>query len=232
VSGFNINGHQLSTVGKFHAPVSPSLFYGKVTDILTGTAHCTDGFKMTGLDLHTAFDYKSALQITNAYRLFGRDVTLKETTGGQREITPWSPAHTVGIQPNSITHDALLNTHYIMVHSRQRESYGTRVSGVIDALHSGTIEFTVTVTSIEFGMAISSRHAASTVYRKNRVLPQINIKVRAGGIVGATIAPVERPRPEAPASGEQDFVEPEQQQPEIPQRALEGEGADGQETDA
>jgi hypothetical protein len=232
VEGFDIQGQRLNTVGTFHAPVSPSLLYGKVADILTGVAHCTDGFKMTGLYADTVFNYKSALRIANAFRLFGRDVTLKATTGTQGEITPWSPAHMVGIQPDSITHDALYNTEYIVVGSTQRERYGNGISGVVDALHSGTIEFTIMVTSITFGMAISSRHASSTVYRHNHTMPRIDIKVVAGGVIGAKVAPVERPRPEAPLNSEQDFTRQEQPQPEIPQRAMEGEGSEGQENDA
>jgi hypothetical protein len=232
VTGFDIQDHRLNTVGSFHAPVSPSLLYGKVASVLTGTAHCTDGFKMADLNADTLFDYESALRIVNAYRLFGIDVTLKETTGEQNEFTPWSPAHTVGIQPNSIAHDARLNTQYIVIGSSQRERYNTRVSDVQDALHSGTIEFSVMVTSIKFKMALSARHAASTIYRKTRNLPRINIKVSAGGTVAAKLEPIERPRPEAPIAGEQDFGHAGQQQPEIPQQAIAGPGAEGQEIDA
>uniref|UniRef100_A0A2V0RNR3 Major capsid protein n=1 Tax=viral metagenome TaxID=1070528 RepID=A0A2V0RNR3_9ZZZZ len=221
LSDFVIEDLRLNTEGVFHCPVSPCLIYGKAADMLTGCAHCTDGFKMSELHADITLDFKDALRLTNAYRLFGRDVTLMQTSGPQEEFTPWSPAHMVGIQPNSIAHDATFNTQYIVVGSSQRENYGARVSGVEDGLHSGKIELSINVTSIKFNMAISARHSAHTIYRKNRPLPNIAIKVVAGGVISAKIAAVPNTKQKPVDAGTQDFGQGEQQQPGIPQQALE-----------
>lgn len=220
VDDFNIQGNQLDTVGTLHCPVSPCLLYGKLNGILTGTSHLAPSFEYNAMHPDQVLDFPTVLKLTNAMRLFGRDVTLKQTTGDQSEVTPWSPAHMVGIQPFSIDYSPDYNTQYLVVGSDQRENYGARVPGLIDMMHNGNISFSIDTRSIQFGMAMSGRHSAATVYRRNRSIPQINIKVSAGGMVNAKLAPMAPQNSAGPAQGPQDFGDDQQPQPEIPPAAV------------
>jgi hypothetical protein len=215
VDDFVIDGNRLDTSSTFHLPVSPCLLYGKLNGLLSGISHVTDGFTLDGLHADTTLDYNDALKVTNAYRIFGQNITLQQTSGAQDQFSPWSPTHMIGIQPDSIAFDPTYNTHYILIDSVQRENYGKVITGAVDAMHSGKISFAINTTSIKFGMALSGRHAMATIYRKQRTIPNINIRVVAGGQVPVKLAPMPRMHNQ-PVDQNQGFGEDGQPQPQIP----------------
>ena len=108
---------------------------------------------------------EEALSAANIYRLFGYEITFRQTNGTQAAFSPWSAVHSHALQPDSFAFDPKYQTHYIVENEELRVNYGSRTPGLLSAMHNGELTYTVSQHHLRNMMPLSSKVAIATQYR-------------------------------------------------------------------
>jgi hypothetical protein len=214
---FHIEGLQLVTTETAHCPVGLLLLYGKVADTFAGFKHLRASISFTGLNADSVLTIEEALSVANIYRLFGFEITFRQTNGGQEAFAPWSAIHSHALQPDSIAFDPKYQTHYIVENEELRVNYGSRTPGLLSAMHNGELTYTVSQHHLRNMMPLSSKVAIATQYRVTRKAATPTIRVIAAGTVAQASQAAAPPRN---APDPQGFGDDGERQVEVPPPAL------------
>jgi len=201
-------------INAVYAPVSGALFIGA----LSGNSIPVQHLKAIQSMVFNDFYYLAgdiALQLANAYRLFGYELTLEDPSSKLR-YRPWAPVEQLIIEPASVIFDPMAPDIVKVISSQVRAGRSIPLPPVNNLLRLGNAKLVISKPNIKMNEWRSRKTESAPMVVVNRKAAPVEFKIKSGHSFMRTNMTA-KPIPE-PVTIKQDFrVDSDRPTPAQPQ---------------